>query len=101
MTAANLATLKDAVPGVYMAYCKHNGHTYKAAVSIGWNPFYDNDVKTLEAYLISSEELPDFYGQQVTVQLRRYIRPEALFDTFDGLLIAISCDIQATIDTEF
>lgn len=101
MTEVNLAILKDTVPGIYMAYCKHRDTVYKAAVSVGWNPCYDNAVKTLEAYLITKEDLPDFYGELVSVQLCRYIRPEGLYDTFDGLLIAISQDIQATIDEQF
>ena len=51
-----------AVPGVYMAHCELNQKSYKAAVSVGWNPVYDNAQKTLEAYLISDENLDDFYG---------------------------------------
>ena len=46
--------LKDAVPGVYMAKCVlSNGDRHKAAVSVGWNPVYDNKVKTVEAYVIT------------------------------------------------
>lgn len=30
------------------------------------------------------------------VHLKRYIRPEAWYDSFDALLIAISADIQQT-----
>ena len=102
MTEENLKILESSVPGVYMAYCVHpNGRQYKAAVSIGYNPVFDNKVKTLETHVISDEVFNDFYGEHMTVHLRRYIRPEALFDDFDSLIIAISCDLQATIDTEF
>lgn len=93
MTNQNLKLLKDVVPGVYMAMCEYNDSKYKAAVSVGWNPVFDNKVKTLEAYLISNDEIPDFHNSVISVNLLRYIRPEALFGDFDGLLIAISADI--------
>ena len=62
MTATNESLLMTAVPGVYMAHCELTQKSYKAAVSVGWNPVYDNAQKTLEAYLISDENLDDFYG---------------------------------------
>lgn len=58
MTPDNLALLQDAVPGVYMAKChKPSGQVFKAAVSVGWNPVYNNSEKTVEAYLIADSEL--------------------------------------------
>lgn len=54
---------------------------------------FDNKIKTLEAYLICDSELPDFYDEQLSVHLLRYIRPEALYSDFDSLIIAISSDI--------
>jgi len=37
-----------------MAKCVlSNGDRHKAAVSVGWNPVYDNKVKTVEAYVIT------------------------------------------------
>ena len=58
MTPENLSLLARVVPGIYMAHCeRRNGKLYKAAVSVGWNPVYDNAQKTLEAHLICSEPL--------------------------------------------
>jgi FAD synthase len=65
MTEDNLILLSSVVPGVYMAKCYYQGVEYKAAVSVGWNPVFDNKIKTLEAYLISDSELPDFYDEQL------------------------------------
>lgn len=70
-------------------------------MSIGYNPVYDNKVKTLEANLIAEEEFEDFYGEHLSVRLLRYIRPEALYDDFGALIIAISCDVMATVQTKF
>ena len=69
-------------------------------MSIGWNPVYDNTAKTMEAHLIGSFS-EDFYGERLSVELRKYIRPEALYSDFDSLIIAISSDIQATVETDF
>ena len=93
MTELNLALVEDAVPGVYMAKCLHKGQIFKAAVSLGYNPYYDNKEKTLEAYLISDSIIEDFYGEQVEINLLKYLRPETWFDSFDALIISISLDI--------
>ena len=100
MTKDNLRLLEDVVPGIYMAHCLLKGQRYKSAVSIGWNPVYDNAEKTMEAHLIGSFN-EDFYGERLSVELRKYIRPEALYSDFDSLIIAISSDIQATVETDF
>lgn len=85
-----------------MAKCRRaSGQEYKAAVSVGWNPTYDNSAKTVEAYLISDQDLVDFYDENVNLHLLRYVRPEALYSDFDSLIIAISADIQSTITSEF
>lgn len=98
MTDQNKELLKNVVPGIYMAWCHHAGTKYKAAVSVGWNPVYNNAEKTLEAHIIDKNELVDFYGEEITVQLVKYIRAEALYADFDALIIAISADIKTTID---
>ena len=103
MTEENIAKTANAVPGVYMGFCTLHNKTYRAAVSIGWNPVFDNAQKTVEAYLLPEvfaepEVIPDFYGEFVSLELKQYLRAEALFPDFDALLIAISCDIQVTKD---
>ena len=93
MTDLNKQLLKDVVPGIYMAWCLHEEQKFRAAVSVGWNPVYNNSEKTLEAHIISNETLSDFYGEIISVRLLRYIRAEALYSSFDALIIAISADI--------
>lgn len=95
MTSHNIALTDQAVPGVYMGTCELNGSIFKTAISVGWNPCYDNLNKTVEAYLLGGLQ-PDFYGSQIDLRLSRYLRPEALYADFDALLIAISSDIRAT-----
>lgn len=57
-------------------------------MSIGWNPVYENAAKTIEAYLID-EKLTEFYGEDLELDVKAFIRAEALFSDFDSLIQAI------------
>jgi len=68
MTEENRAKTANLVPGVYAAKAQLQLETdaepreYLCAMSIGWNPVYDNDEKTIEAFLIHDFEGQEFYG---------------------------------------
>ena len=96
MTPENIEITKDLVPGVYAAKGLLEGKEYPCAISIGWNPVYDNDVKTVEVFLIHDFQ-EDFYGANLSVSLKSFIRAEALFANFDALILAIQCDISSTL----
>ena len=61
MTAENKAITADLVPGVYAASGVLSGKEYTCALSIGWNPVYDNAEKTIEVYLVEYNSQDDFY----------------------------------------
>ena len=94
MTDKNKAKTAGLVPGVYAAKAilqKFDGcepQEYLCAMSIGWNPVYDNAEKTIECYLIHDFE-EEFYGAHLTVSVKSFIRAEALFGDFDSLILAI------------
>ncbi|RRT71825.1 hypothetical protein B296_00035098 [Ensete ventricosum] len=48
---------------------------YKMVMSIGWNPYFDNTKKTIEAWLLHDFE-DDFYGEELRLTMVGYIRPE-------------------------
>lgn len=85
MTPENIEKTNDLIPGVYSAIATLNGEVYKCAMSIGWNPVYENAEKTIEAYLID-EKLTDFYGQDLNLDVKAFLRAEALFSDFDSLI---------------
>lgn len=66
MTADNVCKTEGLIPGVYSATAALCGKTYRCAMSIGWNPVYDNEQKTIEAYLIT-DNLGEFYGENLEV----------------------------------
>ena len=72
MTEVNKAITIDLIPGVYSAIGKFlypsvdfldSSKNYMCALSIGWNPVYDNAEKTIEVYLMDDFGEHEFYGQ--------------------------------------
>lgn len=55
--------LAEAVSGVYCGWASlgSSDAVYKTALSIGWNPFYNNEQKTAEPWLLHDFD-KDFYG---------------------------------------
>ena len=69
----------DIPPGIYFGLARLRGVVYKAVVSVGWNPFYKNTVKTIEAHLLSP--LEDFYSDRLDVLLLGFLRDEQNFSS--------------------
>ena len=84
---------------------------YKTALSIGYNPTYGNERKTIEPHLIAdNDEDPqrhasscketllknDLYDKTCHVSVLGYLRPELPFEGLDKLIIAIKQDIVNT-----
>ena len=65
--------------GIYYGIAHLGAVHYKAVISVGWNPFYKNVEKTIEAHLLHKFE-EDFYGERNKVVMYGYLRPEANFD---------------------
>jgi FAD synthase len=98
MTEENKRKCSKLVPGVYAAIAMLKGEVYAAAVSIGWNPVFDNEAQTVEAYLLHDFGQAKFYGDNLNLELVSFIRPEALFPSLDNLILAIKCDILTVVD---
>jgi len=82
---------------------------YKAAISIGYNPTYKNDKKSVEPHLIATESDPrrhasctgetlleDFYDLTCRLSVVGYLRPELPFEGLEKLVEAIKQDIVNT-----
>lgn len=83
------------------------GVTYKTACSIGYNPTYGNQTKTVEPHLIAPASDPkrhasscgetvlgDFYDEPIRLSVVGYLRPELPFEGLDKLIAAIKTDIE-------
>jgi len=62
-------------------------------MSVGWNPYYKNQKKSMETHIM--HQYPeDFYGSQLKVSITGYIRPEMNFDSLEALIDRIKKDID-------
>jgi riboflavin kinase len=61
-------------------------------MSIGYNPFYKNTVRSAEVHVLHKFE-KDFYGSEMKVLLMGFIRPEYDYDSLEGLVEDIKEDI--------
>ena len=64
-------------------------------MSIGYNPFYGNKVRSAEVHVIERFE-KDFYGAEMRVLLMGFVRPEYDYDSLEKLVEDISEDIVVT-----
>jgi len=80
--------------GIYYGLASVNGGTvHKMVMSIGWNPFYKNIKKSMEAHILHDFS-SDFYGSMLRICILGYIRPEKSYNTLEDLIAAIKSDIS-------
>lgn len=70
--------------GIYFGWTLLDNEIYQSVGSIGWNPFYKNEKKTIEVHLLT--ELDDFYGKTIKVILCGYLRQETNFNSLGNKL---------------
>ena len=99
--------------GIYWGFCRIGSEptVYATACSIGYNPTYGNETKTVEPHLIAPDEnderrrasscgesvLGDFYGESLRMSLVGYLRPELPFEGLERLIEAIKNDITNAV----
>ncbi len=94
---ANIAITPDrALPayGVYVTRAHVGGESYMGATNIGIKPTFDNELPSVETYLLDFEG--DLYGRELRVEMLHRLRGEVKFDGMDELVDAIAADVEAT-----
>nr|CDS32414.1 riboflavin kinase [Hymenolepis microstoma] len=87
---------KSMVPGVYAGFAQVNdGPVYPMVMSLGWNPFYKNEKKSLEVHILNTFE-KDFYDERLSIVVLSYLRPERDFESVEKLIEEIQNDIATT-----
>ena len=81
--------------GIYYGWAKLGSSIHKAVVSVGWNPYYKNEKKAIEAHLLT-KDMADFYDEKLSVLLCGYLRDEANFNGLEELISCIGEDIRRT-----
>ena len=75
-----------AVSGRVMA----TGQVLKGAANLGIRPSFDPPKELLEPFFF--DFAGDLYGQEIEVELRHFLRPEAKFDSLDALVAQMERD---------
>lgn len=78
--------------GVYAGYAIVDGKGFKAAISMGVSPTFEDAVAQCEVHILDFEG--DLYGQEIAVRLVRRLRPMEKFDSVDELIDTVTSDIQ-------
>uniref|UniRef100_F1KTT2 riboflavin kinase n=1 Tax=Ascaris suum TaxID=6253 RepID=F1KTT2_ASCSU len=68
------------------------GKLYGMVMSVGWNPHFKNEKKTVEVHILHSFP-EDFYGSNLRAVALGYLRSMTAFDSLDDLKEAIKNDI--------
>lgn len=83
----------DVATGVYYGWAKvDEGPVFKMVMSIGWNPYYKNEKKSMETHILHQFD-SDFYGSWLRVIVCGYRRPEKNYKSLDDLISDIKEDI--------
>jgi riboflavin kinase len=64
-------------------------------MSIGYNPFYKNTVRSAEVHVLNKFE-KDFYGSEMRLVILGYVRPEYDYVSVEALVEDIKTDIEVS-----
>ncbi len=94
---ANLDGIDVVIPfdGVYAGRAILDDATYPAALNIGPNPTFGEQIRKVEAHLVGFDG--DLYGRTLAVDVHARLRPARRFDGIDDLLAQIREDIARTV----
>jgi len=76
--------------GVYVINAHYQGDVFPAMLNIGVRPTVDGTTRTIEAHLLDFDK--EIYGEDLTLELLQYLRPEQKFGGLDALVNQIRID---------
>ncbi|KAL1303919.1 hypothetical protein AAFC00_000373 [Neodothiora populina] len=77
------------------SFTHDRGAVFPMVMSIGWNPFYKNTVRSVEVHILH-EFKHDFYGSHMNLVILGFIRPEYDYVSKESLIEDIKTDIEVT-----
>src|SRR5215469_2268402 len=66
---------------------------WPAAISVGTNPTFEGQDRTVEAYALDRDDL-DLYGEHVAVDFAAWLRDTVKFDSVDDLVVQMHADVD-------
>ncbi|KAJ2936949.1 hypothetical protein H1R20_g136, partial [Candolleomyces eurysporus] len=96
-------TSSDTTSTTTTALGAHSGFSiYPMVMSIGYNPFYNNTVRSAEVHVLHEFEA-DFYGVEMRLLMTGFIREEKNYPKLEELIedIKVDCDVaRKSLDRE-
>ncbi|EPY51223.1 riboflavin kinase Fmn1 [Schizosaccharomyces cryophilus OY26] len=88
--------LKYKDSGVYYGFAMVSKQIFPMVMSVGWNPYYNNKLRSAEVHLINRKGA-DFYDEWTRVIVLGYIRPELNYEGLQKLIEDIQTDIRVAL----
>ena len=82
--------------GVYAVRVEHEGEHYYGALSIGYNPTFEDAPKAVSVEVYVLDFSGELYGDTLYISFLRFLRPEVKFDTVDELIKQMEEDVRQT-----
>ena len=82
--------------GVYVIRAEYQEKEYEGMLNIGVRPTVDGVFRTIEANLFDFNK--EIYGEEITLKMLAYLRPEKKFSGLDELTGQIKIDKQSSLD---
>ncbi len=95
-TPQHFAIPADGVYAGWLALLDSSGpelERWPAAISIGINPTFDGQERTVEAYALDRDDL-DLYGAHMAVEFAERLRPTLRFSSVDELVAQMRADVD-------
>ena len=77
--------------GIYATFAFINGSKFMSATSIGTNPTFEGNTKTVETYILNFDK--DIYGQPIKIEFIKRLRDEMKFSSVESLIAQMDVDI--------
>ena len=85
---------QELVGGIYFGFAQvDSGPVHDMVMSIGWNPFYNNEKRAMETHIIHKFDGP-LYGKTLSTIIVGFLRPEKNFDSLEKLIEGINADVE-------
>jgi len=84
--------------GVYASFVTIDNKKYKAVTNIGIRPTFETSAASAETFIIDFKG--NLYGQNIMVELTKFIRAEQKFSGIDTLKAQIDLDVQQRMKME-
>ena len=90
----DISSVETIIPanGIYATQVKLDGKEFIGATSIGYNPTFNNEEKSIESFIIDFNE--NLYGKDIEINFIKWIRAEESFDNTVELQKQMTDDIN-------